>query len=113
MLAGAILMTVSGDFSLSVAAEILMAVGMGTANAAVFKLVAQEIPEAVGGAAGWVGGLGAFGGFAIPPLMGIIVQVRGAEGYANGFAVFICLAAVSLLLVGVLKRKRAKVPAPS
>jgi hypothetical protein len=45
--------------------------------------------------------------------MGIIVQVRGAEGYANGFAVFICLAAVSLLLVGVLKRKRAKVPAPS
>jgi NNP family nitrate/nitrite transporter-like MFS transporter len=113
MLAGAILMTVSGDFSLSVAAEIIMAIGMGTANAAVFKLVAQEIPEAVGGAAGWVGGLGAFGGFAIPPLMGIIVQVRGAEGYANGFVVFVCLAAVSLLLVGVLKRKRAKVPAPS
>jgi hypothetical protein len=44
--------------------------------------------------------------------MGIIVQVRGAAGYANGFVVFVCLAAVSLLLVGVLKRKRAKVPAP-
>ena len=105
MLAGAILMTLSVDFYLSVAAEILMAIGMGVANAAVFKLVAQEVPEAVGGAAGWVGGLGAFGGFAIPPLMGTIVQVQGTEGYRNGFLVFICLAAISLLLVGVLKRK--------
>ncbi len=92
-----------------VAAEIVMAVGMGAANAAVFQLVAQEIPEAVGGAAGWVGGLGAFGGFAIPPLMGTIVQVQGIEGYANGFVVFICLAVISLLLVGILKRKRAMV----
>jgi NNP family nitrate/nitrite transporter-like MFS transporter len=86
-----------------------MAIGMGVANAAVFKLVAQEIPEAVGGAAGWVGGLGAFGGFAIPPLMGTIVQVQGTKGYANGFVVFICLAAISLLLVGVLKRERTKI----
>jgi NNP family nitrate/nitrite transporter-like MFS transporter len=109
MLAGAILMTLSRDFQLSVAAEIIMAVGMGVANAAVFQLVAQEVPEAVGGAAGWVGGLGAFGGFAIPPLMGSIVQLQGIEGYANGFVVFICLAMASLLLVGVLKRNRAKV----
>ena len=110
MLAGAILMTLSGDFHLSVAAEILMGIGMGVTNAAVFKLVAQEIPEAVGGAAGWVGGLGAFGGFAIPPLMGSIVQVQGTGGYATGFAVFIGLAVVSLLLVGILKRKRADIP---
>jgi len=109
MLAGAILMTLSGDFQLSVAAEIIMAVGMGVANAAVFQLVAQEVPEAVGGAAGWVGGLGAFGGFAIPPIMGTIVQLQGIEGYANGFVVFICLAMASLLLVGVLKRKRTKI----
>ena len=109
MLAGAILMTLSGDFQLSVAAEIIMAVGMGVANAAVFQLVAQEVPEAVGGAAGWVGGLGAFGGFAIPPIMGTIVQLQGIEGYANGFVVFICLAMASLLLVGVLKRKRTRI----
>lgn len=107
MLAGAVLMTVSGGFGLSVAAEVLLAAGMGVANAAVFKLVAQEVPEAVGGAAGWVGGLGAFGGFAIPPLMGTIVQVRGQQGYAGGFAVFVVLAAVSLVLVGVLRGKRA------
>jgi NNP family nitrate/nitrite transporter-like MFS transporter len=111
MLAGAILMTLSADFNLSVAAEILMGIGMGVANAAVFKLVAQEIPEAMGGAAGWVGGLGAFGGFAIPPLMGSIVQVQGTGGYATGFAVFIGLAIVSLLLVEVLRRIRAKAPA--
>jgi NNP family nitrate/nitrite transporter-like MFS transporter len=109
MLAGAVLMSLSGDFHLSITAEILMGIGMGVTNAAVFKLVAQEIPEAVGGAAGWVGGLGAFGGFAIPPLMGIIVQVQGTDGYATGFLVFVCLAVVSLLLVEVLRRKRAEV----
>ena len=96
-----ILMTLSGNFILSVTAEVLLATGMGVTNAAVFKLVAQEVPEAVGGAAGWVGGLGAFGGFAIPPIMGTIVQVRGTTGYATGFVVFICLSAVSLLLVVV------------
>ena len=109
MLAGALLMTLSGNFGLSIAAEILMGIGMGVTNAAVFKLVAQEVPEAVGGAAGWVGGLGAFGGFAIPPIMGTIVEIRGAGGYASGFVVFVGLAAISLLLVGVLRRKRAGV----
>jgi NNP family nitrate/nitrite transporter-like MFS transporter len=109
MLAGAILMTLSGNFSLSVTAEVLLAIGMGVTNAAVFKLVAQEVPEAVGGAAGWVGGLGAFGGFAIPPIMGTIVQIRGTTGYATGFVVFICLSVVSLLFVAVLRRKRAMV----
>jgi NNP family nitrate/nitrite transporter-like MFS transporter len=113
MLAGSVMMTFSGDFLLSVAAEIVMGVGMGVTNAAVFKLVAQEIPEAVGGAAGWIGGIGAFGGFAIPPLMGTIVQLRGTGGYATGFAVFIGLAAFSLLLVGILRRKRANAFLPS
>lgn len=67
LLIGAALMTRAPAFGICFSAEILMALGMGVANAAVFKLVAQEVPEAVGGAAGWVGGLGAFGGFAIPP----------------------------------------------
>ncbi len=109
MLAGAVLMTISGTFGLSVAAEVILAVGMGVTNAAVFKLVAQEVPEAVGGAAGWVGGLGAFGGFAIPPIMGSFVQIRGTVGYATGFVVFIGLATLSLYLVGLLRRKRLAV----
>ncbi|RMF02449.1 MAG: MFS transporter [Chloroflexi bacterium] len=113
MLVGALLMTVSGNFALSVIGEILMAVGMGVGNAAVFKLVPQEIPEAVGGAAGWVGGLGAFGGFVIPPIMGAFVRGQGNAGYATGFVVFIVLALVSLGLAYVLKQAhlaRAKNP---
>lgn len=111
MLAGALLMTLSTTFGLSVGGEVLMGIGMGVANAAVFKLVAQEVPEAVGGAAGWVGGLGAFGGFAIPPVMGTIVELRGMAGYATGFLVFIGLAALSLFLVMLLKRRRVNPPA--
>ncbi len=106
MLVGALLMTISQNYALSVVGEILMAVGMGVGNAAVFKLVPQEIPEAVGGAAGWVGGLGAFGGFAIPPLMGIFVRNQGAVGYATGFVVFIALALISLVMAYVLKQAR-------
>ena len=83
-----------------------MAIGMGISNAAVFKLVPQEVPEAVGGAAGWVGGLGAFGGFVIPPIMGAFVRWQGDPGYALGFVVFIALALVSLTLAFVLKRVR-------
>jgi hypothetical protein len=41
--------------------------------------------------------------------MGTIVQLQGIEGYANGFAVFICLAMASLLLVGILKRQRTRI----
>jgi MFS transporter, NNP family, nitrate/nitrite transporter len=107
MLVGAVLMTLSGTFGLSVVAEILLGIGMGVTNAAVFKLVAQEVPEAVGGAAGWVGGLGAFGGFAIPPVLGTVVQHWGPTGYATGFAVFVCLAATSLLILTLLRQKRA------
>jgi NNP family nitrate/nitrite transporter-like MFS transporter len=82
-----------------------MALGMGVTNAAVFKLVPQEVPEAVGGAAGWVGGLGAFGGFAIPPVMGAFVRVSGNAGYPTGFTVFIGLSLLSLSLSYILRRK--------
>ncbi|HED03467.1 MAG TPA: MFS transporter [Candidatus Fraserbacteria bacterium] len=104
MLVGAVLMTVSHDYYLAVLAEILMALGMGVGNAAVFKLVPQEVPEAVGGAAGWVGGLGAFGGFAIPPVLGIFVRVQGQSGYASGFVTFIVLAIISGGIAYLLKR---------
>jgi NNP family nitrate/nitrite transporter-like MFS transporter len=69
MLTGALLMTLSQSYGLSILGSVLMALGMGVNNAAVFKLVPQEVPQAVGGAAGWVGGLGAFGGFAILELI--------------------------------------------
>ncbi len=103
MLVGALLMILSHHFALSVVGEIVMALGMGVNNAAVFKLVPQAVPRAVGGAAGWVGGLGAFGGFAIPPVMGAFVRAQGDPGYATGFVTFVGLALLSLGLASLLK----------
>lgn len=53
---GATGMAASHSFALSIAATVVLALGMGTANGAAFRLVPQELPEAVGGAAGLVGG---------------------------------------------------------
>ena len=85
---------------------ILMGTGMGVANAAVFKLVAQEIPHAVGGAAGWVGGLGAFGGFVIPNLMAMFLSsgTDGDPGFALGFVVFVLFALLGLGALYLVRR---------
>jgi NNP family nitrate/nitrite transporter-like MFS transporter len=106
-------MVVAGSFvmvlatrsiGLALAGEMLLALGMGFANAAVFKLVPKYSPAAVGGAAGIVGGLGAFGGFVVPPLMGLFVKFSGQAGYAQGFNVFLALAVVALALFVILNR---------
>ncbi len=102
-LAGALVMTMARDFELAVPGIVLLAVGMGFTNAAVFKIVPQAVPRAVGGAAGWVGGLGAFGGFAIPPILGFAVRNLGDRGYPIGFITFVFLALVSLVMVWILK----------
>lgn len=94
--------------SLSVAAVLLLAIGMGISNAAIFKLVPVYVPKAVGGAAGWIGGLGAFGGFALPPIMGSIVGNYGEIGYARGFIVFIALSVINLTIIYVLLKNKAK-----
>jgi NNP family nitrate/nitrite transporter-like MFS transporter len=103
MLSGALLLTMADEFELAVPGEILLAIGMGLCNAAVFKMVPQVVPHAVGGAAGWVGGLGAFGGFIIPPILAFAVGQLGARGYAIGFVVFVFLALLSLTMTWVLK----------
>ncbi|MDE3110522.1 MAG: MFS transporter [Acidobacteriota bacterium] len=105
-LVGALVMTSSRQFELSVPGEILMAFGMGICNAAVFKIVPQAVPKAVGGAAGWVGGLGAFGGFVIPPVMGFAVGNLGQSGYAIGFITFIFLTLFSVSMAWILKYAR-------
>lgn len=76
----------------------LLAAGTGLANAAVFQLLPHYIPSAVGGAAGLVGGIGAFGGFVLPPIFGLVVDIQGVAGYANGFVVFLLLGAASVVL---------------
>lgn len=87
--------------------ELLIASGMGIANAAVFKMVPKYVPEAVGGAAGWVGGLGAFGGFAVPPILGLFADKMGNVGYARGFVVYVVLA---IMCVGISILLKAKPP---
>ena len=102
---GASLMILTRDsFSIAFTGQMLLALGMGFANAAVFKLVPKYTPGAVGGAAGIVGGLGAFGGFVIPPLMGLFVKLKGEIGYSLGFSVFLVLAVSALVLFAVLNR---------
>ncbi len=112
-LVGALVMTGSRQFELSVPGEILLAIGMGICNAAVFKMVPQAAPQAVGGAAGWVGGLGAFGGFVIPPAMAFAVRDLGPSGYAIGFVTFVFLTLFSLSMAWILKYTRESSAAPA
>ena len=109
---GAFLMIVaSRSMAMAVTGVMLLALGMGFANAAVFKLVPKYTPETVGGAAGIVGGLGAFGGFVIPPVMGLFVKLSGASGYSLGFSVFFGLSLLALVLFAILNRYAPVEPA--
>lgn len=106
MMAGGLVMTTASQYELAIPGVVLLAFGMGICNAAVFKLVPQEVPQAVGGAAGWVGGLGALGGFVIPPALGFAVHDLGQRGYAIGFILFVFLALFSLSMAWILKYTR-------
>jgi len=86
----------------------LLALGMGFANAAAFKLVPKFMPSTVGGVAGIVGGLGALGGFVIPILMGLFVRFFAGPGYSQGFSVFLVGSMISLLLLARLRRSSKK-----
>ena len=109
-LAGALILMFSHTFGVALTGEVLMGIGMGMANGAVFKLVPKYVPHATGGAAGWVGGLGAFGGFVVPPILGKFVDIYGKAGYAKGFVVYVILAGlailISLLLMYLNKRRQ-------
>ena len=113
VLAGAVLLTWFTQFYVALAGELLIAIGMGIANAAVFKMVPKYVPDAVGGASGWVGGLGAVGGFLIPPILGVFVDVLGAGGYAGGFFAYIVLAAAAVAVAYGFVRAEPKFAAAS
>lgn len=108
ILIATIILSFANTILLSVVAVLLLAVSMGISNAAVFKLVPVYIPKAVGGAAGWIGGLGAFGGFALPPMMGSIAGKYGEIGYARGFIVFVALSVINLIIIYVLLKNKSK-----
>ncbi|EJT6614293.1 TPA: MFS transporter [Clostridium perfringens] len=110
-LIGAIFMTFASTMTLAIIGIILLAIGMGVANAAVFKIVPNAVPEAMGGASGWIGGLGALGGFLIPPVMASFLNRSGFAGYSQGFSVFIVLIIVAIGVIALfqaLQKKSAK-----
>jgi NNP family nitrate/nitrite transporter-like MFS transporter len=98
----------NNNFGISLSGEVLMGVGMGIANGAVFKLVPKYVPHATGGAAGWVGGLGAFGGFVVPPILGIFVQNYEVIGYSRGFIVYVILSITAIIISGALWKAYGK-----
>ncbi|WP_457623947.1 MFS transporter [Persephonella sp.] len=110
ILVGAVIVILGGNtsFAVSLTGEILMGAGMGIANGAVFKLVPKYVPHATGGAAGWVGGLGAFGGFVVPPILGIFVQNYGVIGYSKGFIVYVVLAVMAIVISALLWKAYGK-----
>ncbi len=98
MAIGGAIMTLATGFWLAFVGMMVLGTGMGIANAAVFELVPKFVPEAVGGASGWISGIGGGGTLVILPVMGYFVDVFGEIGYARGFATFVVL---SVMCVGV------------
>jgi len=106
VLIGAALLTAVTVFEINVAGELLIGLGMGLANAAVFKMVPKYVPHAVGGASGLVGGLGALGGFVIPPTLGMFAGALGDAGYSGGFFVYVVLAVAAIMVsIGFIRTR--------
>lgn len=106
LLVSSLMMGFATSAGMSVVWTLLIALAFGMNNAAIFKLVPFYVPQSVGGASGWVGGLGAFGGFVIPPVMGWVVGWLGNVGYARGFLVFTILAVVNILIMKFALKKK-------
>jgi len=82
-----------------------MAAAIGLGNGAVFKLVPEYFPRAVGSATGLVGAAGGLGGFFPPLVLGIIRQATG--GFTGGF---LLLSAFGVLCLLVCWRTGARSP---
>ncbi len=111
VVAGAAVLTTVASFAADLAGELVIALGMGLANAAVFKMVPKYVPHAVGGASGLIGGFGAFGGFAIPPVLGLFAAALGARGYAGGFFVYVVLGVTAAGVAGAFARAASRMRA--
>ena len=99
--AGAFVLTFSVAYGTSVVGMLVMAVGMGITNAATFRILLDYLPGGIGGAAGWVGGLGALGGFFYPIVLSQFLAggLAGDPGYHDGFAIFILSGGLGILLL--------------
>jgi NNP family nitrate/nitrite transporter-like MFS transporter len=80
-----------------------MAMAIGLGNGAVFKLVPEYFPQAVGSVTGLVGAAGGLGGFFPPLMLGAIRQMTGS--FTGGF---ILLGIFAILCLLVSKRLNPK-----
>ncbi len=74
---GALIMVLFPNFMVNLVGVVILAVGIGTANAACYKILPNFSNTPVAGVSGWVAGLGAFGGVLWPVLFGVIVSLTG------------------------------------
>ncbi len=100
--AAGLLVMVAAEFVPALVGMLILAVGVGVANAAVTQMIPMYVPEAVGGASGLAGGLGAFGGFVVPPLLGLVVDFQGVAGYATGFGAFALFGLLGSVISGIM-----------
>jgi NNP family nitrate/nitrite transporter-like MFS transporter len=73
-----------------------MAAAIGLGNGAVFKLVPEHFPRAVGSVTGLVGAAGGLGGFFPPLALGLLHQATGS--FAGGFVLLALFSAACLVL---------------
>lgn len=111
--AGAFVLTFSVACGTSVLGMLVMAVGMGISNAAAFRILPEYLPGGIGGAAGWVGGLGALGGFFYPVVLSQFLAggLAGDPGYHDGFAIFILSGGLGIVLLWSVRARNARVTA--
>ena len=112
MAVGAAVMTVAAEFWPAFVGMMVLGTGMGIANAAVFELVPKFVPEAVGGASGWISGIGGGGTLVILPVLGYFVDFFGQIGYARGFSLFVVLSVICSGIAFVLKVYGPEASAP-
>lgn len=103
MVVGAFVVTLSSGVLPALVGTMVLGTGMGVANAAIFELVPKYVPDAVGGASGWIGGIGGAGTLIVLPFLGVFVDVFGEVGYAWGFSMFVVLSAVCAAIVFALR----------
>lgn len=106
MALGAAILTLAPSIYIAFLGMMILGTGMGVANAAVFELVPKYIPDAVGGASGWIGGMGGAGTLIILPALGKFVDLYGQMGYARGFIIFVILSVISSGISVALKLSR-------
>lgn len=106
MAVGGVIVTFASGVGVALLGMLVLATGMGLANAAIFKLVPVYASGSVGGASGLIGGVGGAGTLVVLPLLGELVDIFGEEGFAYGFVLYAVFGLLCAATAWVLERRR-------